>query len=196
MSAAPHHNSGLGFAGLRMTAAEYLALGETAERYELIDGVVVMSPSSLPRHGRMAAELTAQIRNSMHAHTGPGTPQLFVEIDLLLSPLIVYRPDISAYGPGRLSPSVQRLDTPPDLIVEILSPTTKPLDLITKRGDYDRFGVGEYWIGDPETGAVRSWRRRARDLVEEPVTGDTLECTSIPALRVDLAAVRRVCIPR
>src|SRR5690242_14116420 len=131
MSAVPHHSSGMGYAGLRMTAAEYLALGETTERYELIDGVVVMSPSSLPRHGRMAAELIAQIRNAMHAYDGPRPPQLFTETDLLISSSIVYRPDIAAYGPGRLNPDVPRLDTPPDLIVEILSPSTKPLDLIT-----------------------------------------------------------------
>lgn len=195
MSAVPH-SSGMGYAGLRMTAAEYLALGETTERYELIDGVVVMSPSSLPRHGRMAAELIRQIGNFVHASSGSNPPQLFTETDLLLSSSIVYRPDISAYGPGRLGAAVERLDTPPDLIVEILSPSTKPLDLITKRGDYERFGVGEYWVGDPETGAVRCWRRRGRELVEETVAGDNLACASIAGLRVDLAAVRRVCAGR
>jgi Uma2 family endonuclease len=179
-----------------MTAAEYLALGETSERYELIDGVVVMSPSSLPRHGRMAAELIRQIGNFVHAFTSPNGPQLFTETDLLVSSSIVYRPDIAAYGPGRLGPDVPRLDTPPDLIVEILSPSTKPLDLITKRGDYERFGVGEYWVGDPETAALRCWRRRGREFVEEPVPGEYLACGSIPGLSIDLSALRRICAAR
>src|SRR5256885_1453627 len=54
MSALPKPlGSDIGYAGLRMTADDYLGLGETQERYELINGVVFMSPSPTPRHSEI-----------------------------------------------------------------------------------------------------------------------------------------------
>ena len=47
-------------------------------------------------------------------------------------------------------PLDRRIRGVPDLVVEILSAGSKPLDLITKRDDYDAFGVGEYWVVDPD----------------------------------------------
>src|SRR5690606_10243134 len=102
----------------------------------------------------------------------------------------VYRPDVCAYRSERLPAKVQRLDTPPDLVVEILSPGSKPLDLITKRDDYDRFGVGEYWIVDPSSGEVRAYRRQGARLYESPAEGDELACGALPGFVLDLRPIR------
>ena len=60
MSALPHNIREIGYAGLRLTADECLALGETRERYGLIDGVVV-SPRPSPKHSEIAVEILFQL---------------------------------------------------------------------------------------------------------------------------------------
>ena len=151
MSAAPRFPVELGYAGLTMTADEYLALGETPERYELIHGVVCMTPSPGADHGAIAVEVTSQLRNAGF--------RAFADIDLRLSPETVYRPDVCAYRRERIEGRIKRLPPAPDLVVEILSPSNKALDLITKRADYERADVGEYWVVDPDTLRFRCWRR-------------------------------------
>jgi Uma2 family endonuclease len=47
----------------------------------------------------------------------------------------------------------------PDLVVEVLSPRTRKTDELTKRKLYDRGGVREYWIADPELETIRIYRR-------------------------------------
>ena len=78
----------------------------------------------------------------------------------------------------------------PDLVVEVLSPGSEPMDFITKRDDYDRFGVGEYWVANPRDVTVRCWRRKGVKMLEVGVESDRIECESIPGLSVDLAKIR------
>jgi Uma2 family endonuclease len=189
MSAIPRHPPELGYSGLRMTADEYLALGETEERYELIDGVVVMSPSSAPGHGEVANEIGRQLGN--FARTSSSI-RVFQEIDVRLNDVRVVRPDICVYLSDRLPKRPRRFDLPPDLIVEVLSPGTKPLDLITKRDDYEKFGVREYWVVDPTDGRVRCWRRQGLQLTEAPVETDFQPCPALPGFSLDLKALRSV----
>jgi Uma2 family endonuclease len=96
------------------------------------------------------------------------------------------------YGPGRLAGRPERLDLPPYLVVELLSPSSRSADLITKRGDYEAFGVGEYWVVDP-AGSVTAkvWKRQGPRLVETAIQGDLFECASVPGFRLDLREVRR-----
>jgi Uma2 family endonuclease len=180
----------MGYAGLRMTAQEYLALGETPERYELLDGVVVMmSPSPFANHNEIAAQVSYQIQ----LFAGPQrTVRVFPETDLQCSDRTVYRPDLSVYQTGRLPPKVPRLTTPPDLIVEVVSRGSKAYDLITKRQDYDRFGVGEYWVIDPDDGSMKCWQRQGSSLVQVETNRDTLASSSIPGLVLDLHAIREI----
>jgi Uma2 family endonuclease len=188
MSAVPRQPAAfpadLGYAGLTMSADEYLSLGETPDRYELIHGVVCMSPSPGADPGALAVEITHQLANA-----GVRT---FAEIDLRILGDTVYRPDICAYRAERIVGRVRRLPPAPDLVVEILSPSSKALDLITKRADYERAGVGEYWVVDPETLRFRVWRREGAVLVEAPVEADaaTLACGALPGFMLDLRAVQ------
>jgi Uma2 family endonuclease len=189
MSAAPRYPSDIGYNGLRMTADEYLALGETAERYELIDGVVVISPSPFPDHNEVSWGIAGQLRD--FARKG-GSIRVFPDTDLKLTPGKVYRPDIAVYRSDRLKGKVKLLTAPPDLAIEILSPGSKPLDLITKRDDYEQFGVGEYWAIDPADARARVWRREGVQLVEAPVVGDSVSCAALPGFTLDLAPIRTI----
>jgi Uma2 family endonuclease len=176
-----------GYAGLRLTADEYLALGETQERYELVDGLVVLSPSPTPCHKRIAFLIAHQIEGSAEKATGV---QLVPEDDIRITSDRGYRPDFVAYRNGRMPTLPQRFTTPPDLVVEVLSPGSEPMDYITKRDDYDRFGVGEYWVVDPRDVSVRVWRRSGTKMLEAGVESDVISSQSIQGLTVDLRRVR------
>lgn len=184
MSALPRTNDDFGIVGLRMTAAEFFALGESPERVELIDGVVVLSPSPTPRH----QELVQAIFEGLLAHKR--LIRVYLDTDLQVSADLVYRPDVSVYTRVRLPETPRRLATPPDLVVEVLSPGSKPLDLITKRGDYERFGVAEYWVIDPADLHVRCWRREGERLLEASAPVERVESSAIPGFHVDIAALR------
>lgn len=189
MSAAPQLPLDSPCAGLRMTADEFLALGETDQRLELVDGVVVMSPSPVPLHQRIARLLMRQIEDTL-----PPGAQLFHETDVVLAHRLVYCPDIVAYAPGKLRGIPARLDTPPDLAIEILSPENRRKDLVTKREDYEKHGVGEYWIIEPAGVAATILVRQGERFVERtlsPAEADAVVCQSIRGVRVDLGQVRR-----
>ncbi len=128
---------------------------------------------------------------SVFGGTGTQGPVFFPDKDLALTTGLVYRPDLAVYAPGGIKTVPSRLTTPPDLVVEILSPGSKPLDLITKRDDYDAFGVGEYWVIDPDAVTVRVWRRSGAKMLEAGVEGGVIDCASLPGLRVDLEVVRK-----
>lgn len=191
MSALPRNPSDFGYAGLRMTAEEFIALGHTPERYELIDGVVTMTPSPRPVHG----ELIANIVHQAGAQLGQAA-RIFTEIDLRLTDAKVYRPDISLYKRDRLPPRVEALTQPPDLIVEVLSAGTMAFDLTTKRDDYESFGVGEYWTIEPNTTRLRCWQRTGNQLLEVPVTGNRAPSSALPGLVLDLAPLRAITHPQ
>jgi Uma2 family endonuclease len=175
-----------------MTADEFLALGETQERYELIDGVVVMSPSALPNHNEILLEIAGQLRDYIKRG---GHARVFPETDVRFSPTKVYCPDISVYRPDRLPAIATRLDVPPDLAIEVLSAGSKLMDLFTKRDEYDQAGVLEYWVVDPTTLRVHCWQRRSpgdKRLYEMPVEGDTLGSSAFPGLVLDLRPLRAI----
>jgi Uma2 family endonuclease len=190
MSAIPRIPAhGGGYAGLRMSAEEFFGLGETQERYELIDGVVVMSPSPLPLHNAMIAEVIFQLMTFARRVAGVS---VFPETDVRLAPALVYRPDIVAYAPGRLLGTPDRLTIAPDLVVEMLSPGTKAIDLVTKRDDYEAFGVGEYWAIDPADARVRAWRRQDERLIEAAVVGESVPSAALPGLVLDVRPLREL----
>jgi Uma2 family endonuclease len=187
MSAVPRQ-PGPSYTGLRMTADEYLALGETDERYELIDGVVTMSPRPGSRHHDAMWLVVEQARTFAKASGG----RCFSELDLVLHGGLVYTPDIMCFGPNRVRGFPMRVDTAPDLIVEVLSPSNKRFDLTRKRDDYERFGVGEYWTLEPTTAHVQCFRRAGSRLAEQNVAGDTLTSLSWAGFVLDLRPLREL----
>jgi Uma2 family endonuclease len=175
--------------GLRMTADAYLALGETIDRCELIDGVVVTLPGPPAEHGDAGAELIYQLKAFARAQM-PGA-RVLAETDLRLSENLVYRPDVMVFASvGQTPRGAARLSAPPDLLIEVLSPSSMQLDLVTKRDDYARFGVREYWVVDPADGTVRGFRLEAGVLNEAPTGGDRLASATLTGFVLDVLALR------
>jgi len=180
------------YAGLEMTAEEYFALGETQERYELIDGVVRMSPGPLPVHGAIVAEVTGQIWHYLQTHP---VGRIFPELDVHLGqgPTggdLVYRPDILFLRAERVKANCLRVVDAPDVVVEVISPSSRRFDRQRKKADYERFGVGEYWVFDPEDDTVDFFRLLQGGYVDVFPDGDFLTSKAIPGFVLNLARVR------
>ena len=173
------------FAGLRMTADEFLLLQDDGHKYELINGVVLMSPSPSYEHSDLAGEVYAQLVEFVRPRK---LGKLFAEPGLRVSASQVYQPDIAFYAAGRTTGTRKILRIPPDLVVECLSPRTRGKDLNTKRDDYEGFGVREYWA----ISSREAWQFVLRDgkYVGKEITGDAIACEVIAGFVLDLKGAR------
>jgi Uma2 family endonuclease len=78
----------------------------------------------------------------------------------------------------------------PAIVVEVLSPSTRSIDLLRKRGDYERLGVAEQWVFDPVDASALVMRRdgdRYADIALEP--GDVLTSPLLPGFSVTVGAL-------
>ncbi|MCP4248194.1 MAG: Uma2 family endonuclease [bacterium] len=175
--------------GLRMNADEYLSLGETFERYELIDGVVCMSPSPSLRHQRIITDLAIQIGN--HLSSNP-TGAVAVEIDVRFSDALVYRPDVIFLTADKTARCPDRVTEVPDVIVEVVSPDSRRFDRETKKEDYERYGVREYWLVDPVLGVFTFYRLAAAKYAEVQPTAEAFHSDVIDGFSLDLERLRQL----
>ena len=182
------------FDGLRMTADEYFELGETEERYELIDGVIHMSPSPFPEHQHVVMEISGQIWHFLR--TNPvGRVRTDLDVCLRIGAPghdLVYQPDVVFIRDQRLASQRRRIVEPPDVVVEVASKSSRRFDRETKRADYERFGVMEYWIIDPEEDSFLFLRLQDGSYVAVPPESDAYRSTAIPGFVLDLARIKEV----
>ncbi len=181
-------------AGLRMTADEFFEATERVPRwtYQLVDGVVVMTPSPVPTHQRVAAEILYQISNHLRSNA-VGAVLGEIDIELGIGPNgggLVYQPDIVFYRRERLSGMNERLVGPPDLVVEVLSPSTRRFDKATKMGDYERLGVREFWVIDPMKETMSFYESQSGRFVEMQAHLDSFTSEAVQGFVLDLKAVR------
>lgn len=90
----------------------------------------------------------------------------------------------------RLSGIPHRLRLPPDLVVEIVSPLTRRYDIETKRHDYERSGVGEYWIIDPPLEAFHFLGLQGGAFSEKTATEDRFASDAAPGFVLNLTRIR------
>lgn len=83
----------------------------------------------------------------------------------------------------------------PELIVEAISKGSRRFDTETKKGDYERFGVREYWLIDPARQAMTFYRLQDGQFVEVPASADSFESEAVPGFRLDLKRVRETFKP-
>lgn len=120
-------------------------------RWELWSGVpVAMSPSACKRHQKIASELHFLLKNALKTH-GCSDCDIYYELDWIVAPDTVYRPDIVVVCGDHPS---RHLETTPIFVAEILSPSTRQRDLIYKRESYAQLGVRYYAVIDPEENSV------------------------------------------
>lgn len=138
---------------------------DDGNRYELIGGEIVVSPSPVPRHQVIVSRLFRVLLMSVPEHLEViGAPlDTVLEVDSVVQPdLLVCR--LSGF-------SARALEEAPLLAVEVLSPSTARRDLTVKRDLYERAGVAAYWVVDPEGPALNVWERGVEGYGEPVLVG-------------------------
>jgi Uma2 family endonuclease len=130
-------------AGRPFTVTELDRMPDDGRRYELLDGVLVVSPRRANPHQEVAAELLGLLRARC-----PVELRALPEPAVQLSRQTEFAPDIVVIR--REQVSAIKCTEPPLLVVEIRSPSTALIDLNRKKAAYERFGVGSYWIVVPD----------------------------------------------
>jgi Uma2 family endonuclease len=177
---------------LKLTYEDYLSLPDDGKRYELIDGELIVNPSPNARHQRVSRRLFVILNDYVE---GNRLGEIFyAPLDVELMPANVVEPDIIYISNARAGVVVDRhVHGAPDLLVEILSESNRRHDEIVKRVLYERSGVDEYWIVDPDVERFRVYRRgvsgydRAVELNAE--TDDALTTPLFPDLTIRLRRV-------
>ena len=169
---------------------DYVRFPDDHKRYEIIDGALQMSPSPNYFHQEASAILFTALRTYARAHNLGVV--LSAPIDVILGPHDIVVPDIVFVSENRREIIEKRgIVGPPDLIVEILSPSTRERDLTEKRHAYERHGVHAYWAVDLDAEHVLAWRlTEGRYGDPERLSGaDVLTTALLPNFSLPTAAV-------
>ncbi|MEW6425970.1 MAG: Uma2 family endonuclease [Bacillota bacterium] len=137
----------------RYTYEDYCLLPEGSP-YQLIGGELVMTPSPTPYHQMVSMKLKLKMAGFV-LEKGLGIV-LDAPLDVYLEETETYQSDIIFISNERLPIIEEKLiKGAPDLVVEILSPGTGYYDLRSKYKVYEKSGVREYWIVDPQCKSVQ-----------------------------------------
>jgi len=142
---------------VRLNYEDFCLLPNNGKRYEIIEGELFVTPSPLRRHQRVLANLLYYLTEFVKKHDlGEVYPAPF---DVVFSEYDVVEPDILYVSKARASIVTEKnIQGAPDLVVEILSESTAPIDRTTKLKLYARYGVAEYWVIDPTAYSVEIYR--------------------------------------
>jgi len=138
---------------LKLTYRDYLTWPDDGRRYELYEGEVYMVPSPSVRHQRISRKLEALLGQFLPEN---GRGEVFhAPLDVVFSESTVVQPDILFISHQRRHIiGEQNISGAPDLVVEIISPSTEERDREIKLQLYCRYGVRECWLIDPEERTV------------------------------------------
>jgi len=153
--------------GRALTRDDLETMPDDGHRYELIDGTLVVTPAPSFRHQGIVGEMFLVLRNACPS-----------DLKVLLAPFDVALTNDSVLQPDLLvawwSDFTDRdLPVAPVLAVEVLSPSTRRVDLTLKRSRYEAAGCPSYWVVDPDGPTLTAWELRDGEYVEVAhVTGE------------------------
>ena len=174
----------------RLRYSDWLEFPDDGRLYEIIDGELFVTPAPAVRHQRASRNL--QYALETYARQTGGAEVFDAPIGVRVSDENVVEPDlVVVLDRNRANIGEQVIDTPVDVVVEVLSPGTAGRDLVAKRRLYAAAGIAEYWIVDTiaatievlelADGEYRSARTIGRD---ELLTSVTLPGFEVPAEHV------------
>jgi len=183
---------------VRLTVQDYLDIPEEDEnRYELIDGELYMAPAPTWEHQESIGNLYSALRDFVRANELGRV--VASPIDVFLSNEDVFQPDIVFVSIERLNIiHSSGVHGAPDLVIEMLSPSTEHRDLTIKRERYAMFDVKEYWLANPIAKTITVLRLQNGTFEQMGVfaEGTAVETPLLPGLQVDISAVFDYYVPR
>ncbi|HBI23957.1 MAG TPA: Uma2 family endonuclease [Nitrospiraceae bacterium] len=167
----------------RYTWQDYLTWPDE-ERWEVIDGVAYdMSPSPTERHQRIVLNMGSILRTKL----GSNPCKVYV------APLDVYLDDFNFVQPDVMivcnkEKIKDRIYGPPDMVIEVISPSTSLKDKRIKKALYERFGVKEYILVHPEEMFIERYSLADGKFREPDIFGpqEVLNLTSVEGMDISL----------
>jgi Uma2 family endonuclease len=136
-----------------LTYEDYALLPNDGKRYEILQGELAVTPAPSTKHQTASVNLTVLL--TQHIREKDLGKLFHAPIDLILESTSVLQPDLLFVAKSRQNIITDRaVEGAPDLVIEILSPTTSRSDRVTKAQIYARHNVPAYWIVDPEQETV------------------------------------------
>ena len=182
----------------KLTFEEWQSLPETKQRYEIVDGVMIVPPGPNVDHQGIMLNVFEQLRGFVR---GQGLGLVFAApLDVLVQrePLRTRQPDVLYLNSERTGireradyRGMNFLEVPPDLVVEVLSPSNSRREIQSKLRDYRQVGVYECWLVSPEAETVEIIDLAGVDAATTAVFGveDTLQSSLLPGFSLELQAV-------
>jgi Uma2 family endonuclease len=177
----------------KLTYEDYVRIPDDGRRHEIIDGEHYVTAAPFLPHGDVSIELATQLQFFVRRHR---LGRIYhAPCDVLLSEHDIVQPDVLFISNARARILADRKNVKgaPDLVIEILSKSTRRLDQETKLDLYDRYDVLEYWIVDPERQTAQVYRRAAEGLrlsaELSAAAGDVLTSPLLPGFSLPLAEI-------
>ncbi len=172
---------------LVLTYQDYLKMPDDRTRKEIIGGDLYVTAAPSPLHQRVVVRLVSMLSGYVREHALGEV--LVSPIDVVLSQIDVVQPDIIFVAAANAhivgDAAVQGA---PDVVIEVLSPSTLKLDRERKMDLYARAGVREYWIVDPDNRTVEMYLPApgALQLERRFQEGHSIQSDLFPGLSIDL----------
>ena len=173
----------------KFTYEDYLKTPDD-QRYELIEGDLIMTPSPVPYHQWLLKNIGFALESFVREKKMGKI--FYAPCDVYLDNENVLQPDILFIAKERLNIIGEKnIQGAPDLVIEILSESSAYRDMVKKKKLYEQFGVKEYWIIDPEEKTVEIYSRQDDSfaLTKRFTEKNTLESPLLPGLKIKLLQV-------
>lgn len=140
--------------GRDLTVADLDEMPDDGHRYELVDGALLVTPAPGVAHQTACLALAVLLRSTCP----PDLRVLTAPLDVVLGEQTSLQPDVLVAR--RDAFTEKNLPSAPLLAVEVLSPSTRLVDLNLKKATYERAGVPTYWVVDPHQARLVVWELR------------------------------------
>ncbi len=173
-----------------LTYEDYCALPNDGKRYEILEGELSVTPAPLIWHQEVLRNLVRVLDRYLEAH--PIGKLLFAPVDVILSRTTIVQPDLVFVRTANYHLVTARaIEGPPDLVLEVLSPSTTETDRVTKAQIYARSGVPHYWIVDPEGESLQAYERVGEGyrLSVQARSGEAFQHALFPKLSIHLGSI-------
>jgi len=174
---------------LKYTHADLLVMPDDGMRREIIDGELYVTPSPVDYHQMILFNLTMAFGKFLETH--PLGKLRFAPLDVILSEHDVLEPDLLLVLNEHQAVLQDWVRGAPDLVIEILTPTTEARDRGIKLKAYARYGVGEYWIVDPAAQVIEVYRLTAEGfhLAATCAKDKTVETPLLPGFSLAVGSI-------
>lgn len=173
-----------------VTYDDYRHLPDDGKQYQIIGGELHMTPAPTTVHQRILFKLAQII--AAYVNENKSGEVLVAPVDVILSMTDVVQPDIIFVARERMNIITKKnIVEAPDLVVEIISEHTETIDRKKKKQLYERHGVKEYWIVDPDAKTIEQYLLEGKTFMSKSTAGQDETLTS-PLLKEYMVATNDV----